>query len=83
MQQNKPIMKDKIKAVQEFHEAFKIGLQHIDEVAAHYRNVYDASFDIEYYLRHYISYDLDEAKRKGLDLFLEHIKTNHYCTVTV
>ena len=25
MQQNKPIMKDKIKAVQEFHEAFKIG----------------------------------------------------------
>ncbi len=62
--------------VNRLNEAFDIGMQHIDEVVAHYRAAYDPSFDIHQYLTQYISYHLDDAKREGLDLFLQHIKNN-------
>jgi chorismate dehydratase len=53
--------------VSDFNEANKIGLQHIDEVVA--QNSFPA-FDLRQYYTRYISYDLDEKKRKGSELFL-------------
>ena len=62
--------------LQQLNEAFGIGMSNMDEVVALHENVYDASFDLKYYLTKNISFDLDEEKRKGLDLFLTYIRAN-------
>lgn len=55
-----------------FNEANAMGLQHIDEIVAGERlDLYDLK---KYYTLH-LSYDLDERKRKGLELFLQFIST--------
>ncbi|MBO9631766.1 MAG: menaquinone biosynthesis protein [Chitinophagaceae bacterium] len=66
---NKPLPEAFVKA---FDEANREGLNHIDEVvAANPYSVYDLH---EYYTKN-ISYELDEAKRRGLAKFLELIGT--------
>jgi hypothetical protein len=35
---------------------------------------FNNSVDLEEYFRKYISYNLDEAKRKALRIFLQHLK---------
>ena len=62
--------------LEQLNKAFRIGMNSINEVVALYDNMYDASFDLKYYLTKNISFDLDEEKRKGLALFLKYIMAN-------
>jgi chorismate dehydratase len=60
--------------VEAFDEANAMGLQHLEEiVAAHPFPEYDL---LHYYQKN-IHYELDENKRKGLDLFLKMISADH------
>ena len=60
--------------VEAFDEANALGLQHLEEiVAAHPFPEYDL---LHYYQKN-IHYELDENKRKGLDLFLKMISADH------
>jgi chorismate dehydratase len=56
--------------VDEFNEANKNGLQSLDAVLS--ENQYN-NFNLREYYTKYISYHLDDEKRKGLDLFLSKI----------
>ncbi len=56
--------------IKEFDEANGYGLQHIDEIAAEHDN---GIYDLKKYFSHNLSYELDEEKRKGLELFLNGI----------
>ena len=57
-----------------FDAANAMGLQHLEAiVAAHPFPEYDL---LHYYQKN-IHYELDENKRKGLDLFLKMISANH------
>lgn len=57
--------------VSAFNEANAFGLQHLPQViAAHPYKL----FDLEEYYTKYISYELNAAKKKGLQLFLGHLK---------
>ncbi|HEV7621321.1 MAG TPA: menaquinone biosynthesis protein [Flavisolibacter sp.] len=51
-----------------FDDANAIGLDHIDEIIK--ENPFP-QFDLKEYFTHYISYQLTEEKKKGLDLFLQ------------
>jgi len=53
--------------VKEFNAANAIGLQNIESVLKEIN--YD-KFDLHEYYTHYISYDMNEQKRKGMDLFI-------------
>jgi chorismate dehydratase len=64
---NKPIEGEFIRR---FDEANALGLGKLDEVVK--ENLYDI-YDLHTYYTHNISYELTEAKRKGLDLFLRYI----------
>ncbi len=65
---NKPIDKDFEDA---FNRANAYGVSHIDEVVA--ENPYPV-YDLKKYYTQNISYLLDEAKRKGMELFLSKLK---------
>jgi|SRR6185312_3365904 len=67
---NKKLTKDFIK---DFDEANAFGLNHIDEVVK--ENPFQ-TFNLEHYYTNCISFNLDENKKKGLELFLEKIKKN-------
>lgn len=56
--------------VKEFHHACEIGMQSIDEIVKDYKVVNNEYFDLERYYKEYMSYNLDEQKLAGLDLFL-------------
>lgn len=58
-----------------FNEANRLGLEHIDEVVK--ENPF-TPFDLDYYYRQCISYELDEAKKQGLRLFLDKLAFNAY-----
>ncbi len=62
---NKPVDVDFEDA---FNRANAYGIQHIDEVVD---GLVFADYDLKKYYTQNISYTLDEAKRKGLDLFLQ------------
>lgn len=59
--------------VTSFNEANSLGLQQIDEVVAQHPFIY---YDLKTYYTKCISYNLTEAKREGLGLFLEKLKLN-------
>ena len=54
--------------IKNFNEANAFGLHKIDEVVN--QNPYEV-FDLHHYYTDYISFDLDENKKKGLELFLK------------
>ena len=58
--------------IQQFDIANGIGLQHIDEIVA--KENYPL-YDLKKYYNLHLSYNLDERKRKGLELFLQSIST--------
>jgi len=66
---NKKLDEDFIKS---FNEANTLGLNKIDEVVK--ENPYNI-FDLNHYYTNCIRFDLDENKKKGLELFLEKIKS--------
>lgn len=55
-----------------FNAANQLGLQHIDEVV---KQIDFPFYDIKHYYTHNISYQLDEPKKKALDLFLNLLNT--------
>ena len=57
--------------IRQFNEANALGLQHIDDVIA--ENPF-TPFDLKEYYTKCISYELNEEKKKGLQLFLEKLK---------
>jgi chorismate dehydratase len=54
-----------------FNKANAIGLQHIDEIVTELS--YEL-YDLKKYYTLHISYNLDERKRKGMELFLQCIR---------
>ena len=56
-----------------FDQANALGLEHIDEIVK--ANPFDL-YDLKKYYTLHLSYHLDESKRKGMNLFLEYLKTN-------
>lgn len=64
----KPLPEDFVK---EFDEANALGLNYIDEIVAN--NPYDV-FDMKKYYKLHLSYELTEAKRKGMQRFLSEIQ---------
>ncbi len=62
---NKPVDPDFIDA---FNRANAYGVNHLDEVL---KTVQFDNYDMRYYYSTNLSYELNEAKRKGLALFLE------------
>jgi chorismate dehydratase len=51
-----------------FNEANGLGVQNVDQVLTHLNN---DIFDLRQYFEKYISYQLDDAKKEGLRLFLQ------------
>lgn len=64
---NKPLDAD---FIEHFNNANAMGLDHLDEVIA---GIGKSSYDLRTYYTQNISYVLDGAKRKGMELFLEKI----------
>lgn len=56
--------------IESFDEANALGLQNIENVLT---EVSHPSFSMEEYYTHYIQYKLDDAKREGMQLFLERL----------
>ncbi|HTQ64165.1 MAG TPA: menaquinone biosynthesis protein [Puia sp.] len=60
--------------VNQFDQANGIGIHHIEDVLA---GLNYNGFDLHEYYTHFIKYEFDDKKRKGLDLFLQKLKTLH------
>lgn len=57
--------------IQRFDAANEMGIQHIDEIVASLN--YDL-YDLKKYYKVHLSYHLNDAKRKGMELFLQYIQ---------
>ena len=55
--------------------SLKYGVDHIDKLIAESNDFEIPVNEVKHYLKKSISYDLNEAKRKGLDHFLNLLKT--------
>lgn len=60
--------------IKDFNEANKFGLDNLDKVVE--KNHF-AAFDLRHYYKDCISFDLDEIKKKGLQLFLKLLRIEH------
>lgn len=60
--------------VEKFNAALRVGIDRIPLIAQELSKSALYDVDIEEYFRKYISYQLDEEKKKGLALFLEYLK---------
>jgi len=58
--------------IQKFNDANSIGLGHIDDIVA---NLQFELYDLKKYYSLHLSYKFDDRKRKGMDLFLQYIRT--------
>ena len=58
--------------IQKFDEANAIGLSHIDEIVT---SLQFELYDLKKYYSLHLSYKFDDRKRKGMDLFLQYIRT--------
>ena len=68
---NKPLAEDFIRA---FNQALSFGLHNIDAALDVYADV-AVKDELRNYLNNYISYELDAAKREGMELFLNYLKS--------
>ena len=59
----------------DFNQSLKFGVTHIKETVAAYKNEIPLNVDATEYFTNNISYDLDDAKRKGMELFFNYLKT--------
>jgi chorismate dehydratase len=66
---NQPLDADFIKM---FNEANAFGIQNIPKVISTLN--FNSSVDLEEYFRQYISYNLDDAKRKALRKFMQYLQ---------
>jgi chorismate dehydratase len=60
--------------INDFNEANGLGFKHLPEVIAENESKH---FDLKKYYTQHISYNLDEEKKKGLQLFLSLLKKNN------
>lgn len=60
----------------EINEALKFGVQHIDLVAKNYTHPNFSIAEVQDYLQNDISYNLDNTKRRALDLFISKVRSN-------
>ncbi len=58
------------------NQAFKTGLQSIEEVVLEFQPKFDKNFDVREYFTRYISYEFDVQKKLGLELFLSYVRQN-------
>lgn len=65
---NKPLDPD---FIEHFNNANALGLEHLEEVIA---QVPESAYDLRTYYTQNISYVMDGAKRKGMELFLEKVQ---------
>ncbi len=63
-----------IEFIQDFNQALSFGLHNIDAALDVYAHESQKD-ELSDYLNNYISYDLDEAKLEGMELFLNYLKT--------
>jgi chorismate dehydratase len=56
--------------IEMFDKANALGLQHIDEIVA---EILFGVYDLKKYYKFHVSYQLDERKKKGMELFLKYI----------
>lgn len=68
---NKPLPEE---FIQKFNKTIKIGVDNIDKVIDAFKDKIPENVNAREYYTRYISYNLDENKRKGLDLFLKYLK---------
>ncbi|MBC8173283.1 MAG: menaquinone biosynthesis protein, partial [Chitinophagales bacterium] len=61
----------------ELNEALKYGIMHLDAVVAEQKTSIISKEELVEYFQHNISYDLDDEKRKALQLFLEKMRSLH------
>ena len=59
--------------IEKFGQANRTGLEHIADVV---RDNPFPAFDLNAYFTRFLDYDLDDAKRKGLETFLKHLATS-------
>ena len=59
---------------EKLNTAFKYGIENIPTVARQLQSQYPANFNVLDYLENNISYEFDEEKKKGMELFLNYIK---------
>lgn len=59
---------------QGLNQAFEYGLSHLEEVAGKYANNEISPEELLVYFNKHISYNLDDEKKKGMDLFLQMVK---------
>ncbi len=61
--------------VERFDQANAFGVQNIPQVI---EQIPDSFFDLKKYYTRYLSYDLDDEKKKGLNLFLKMLADKKY-----
>lgn len=59
------------KFIMQFNSANALGLEHLDEIVTKFPF---PDYDLKKYYTIHISYKLDDRKRKGMELFLSHLK---------
>lgn len=69
---NKPVSKENIAIL---NECFKSGLEKVDLMIERYSHLNSANFDVETYFKENISYDLNNDKKKALDVFISLAKS--------
>ncbi|MCX6231425.1 MAG: menaquinone biosynthesis protein [Bacteroidetes bacterium] len=60
--------------VTDLNAALKFGINHINETVSAYKKSIPSTIDAKDYFINNISYQLDEAKRKGMALFFDYLK---------
>lgn len=68
--------------IQQLNKSFALGLKTVDEISALYQPQYQSNFNVKHYLTQNISYKFDDAKYKGLALFLKMVEKNE-CTPNI
>ena len=66
--------------ISDFNRANALGLEHLDEVI---QKIQFTDVDLHAYYTQFISYNLDAPKRKGLNLFLEHLQDSCLKKLTI
>lgn len=69
---NKPLSKN---FIEEFNQALKFGLENTQKAIETLKNPSISKHELFEYLTRYIQFDLDAEKRKGLNLFLNKLKS--------
>ncbi len=62
--------------LQRFNRAMSSVFTDMEQIVSYYRSQVAPHIDLLDYYTHYISYELDEEKRKGLELFLQYAKNS-------